>query len=88
MVTVKISKYIYRNIILSQILIYSVIPFSYRSLVTATVIYDSESVVDVSKIQDWFTTSNSTSGIIMQRDAEAQVSCPSHRRIFGAPEGL
>lgn len=36
-------------------------------------IYDSESVVDIAQIQRRLAQSNSTNGIVMQRDAEAQV---------------
>lgn len=49
-------------------------PFSLRSVVTATVLYDSNSVVDISQIQKRLSLNNSTSGISIRDNTDAEVS--------------
>lgn len=45
----------------------------HRSVVTATVLYDSNSVVDISQIQKRLQLNNSTSGISIRDNTDAEV---------------
>lgn len=45
-----------------------------RSVVTATVLYDSNSIVDISQIQKRLQLNNSTSGISIRDNTDAEVS--------------
>lgn len=47
--------------------------FHFRSIVIATVLYDSNSVVDISQIQKRLQLNNSTSGISIRDNADAEV---------------